>query len=391
MKATQSVVLITLVLIGSGVTALLARSRVNDAAVRGQRVGTAACLSCHSDQDTFTSTAHHLTSRVATGRSIEGSFQQGANTLRTSNPYLHFRMDSAVDGFAQTAVIGPEDGRQSHSESFDIVVGSGRKGQTYLSWADSIRLVQLPVSFWREVGWVNSPGYRDGTPNFGRPVIPRCLECHASYFETLSDDPTENSYAPDEAILGIGCETCHGAGAAHVRRQGSWTRWLLGAGIINPADLSRFRQIEACALCHAGALESRGRPFSYVPGDPVADHLRLSRPTEEQAVDVHGNQVALLTASPCFQGSDTMTCSTCHDTHQTQRNAAAFSDRCLGCHTVERCGLFPERGVALADNCVDCHMPRLLSNTVISTSHGDTLRSRVRTHFIKVYPTDSAH
>lgn len=138
------------------------RSRTEARAVRGERVGTAACLSCHGTHETFTRTAHHLTSRLAGSRTIEGSFETGRNVLRTTNPYLHYRMDSTAAGFFQTAVIGGGPDARSRSEPFHVVIGSGRKGQTYLSWADDSTLVQLPVSFWRGVGWVSSPGYAKG-------------------------------------------------------------------------------------------------------------------------------------------------------------------------------------------------------------------------------------
>src|SRR2546422_8885079 len=85
-----------------------------------------------------------------------------------------------------------------------FVIGSGGKGQTYLFWKAD-QLFQLPISYWRELGqWVNSPGYRDGVANFGRPIIARCLECHASYFESLP--PPDNRYSKTGFVLGITCE-----------------------------------------------------------------------------------------------------------------------------------------------------------------------------------------
>lgn len=194
-----------------------------------------------------------------------------------------------------------------------------------------------------------------------------------------------NTYDSASAVLGIACEACHGAGATHVRRQDSWTRLLLGQAIVDPAELSRSRKVEACGLCHGGTGRSTPEPFTYVPGDPLGDHIEVAPTTGDEAVDVHGNQVALLMASPCFRSSD-MTCSTCHDVHRRQRDATAFSDRCLECHDVEHAGLPP----GAVGNCVDCHMPRLPSNTILSTFEGDTLRPRVRTHLIRVYPDDGA-
>jgi len=105
--------------------------------------------------------------------------------------------------------------------------------------------------------------------------------------------------------------------------------------------------------------------------------------------DVHGNQVGLLERSRCFR-SARMTCASCHDVHRQERDLAAFSDRCLTCHTVQSCGLFPQHGRALLGRCVDCHMPALTSSTIIATYRGRQARVQVRTHWIKVYQPLSA-
>lgn len=102
------------------------------------------------------------------------------------------------------------------------------------------------------------------------------------------------------------------------------------------------------------------------------------------AVDVHGNQVELLERSRCFQSS-AMTCATCHDVHQTQRDTVALSARCLTCHTAKSCGLYPREGERLVGRCVDCHMPKQASNVIVSSFEGKRERPLVRTHWIKIY------
>lgn len=58
------------------------------------------------------------------------------------------------------------------SERFDLVIGSGRKGQTYLYRKNGL-LFELPVSYLTVLrGWINSPGFRDGTIDFGRLIQP---------------------------------------------------------------------------------------------------------------------------------------------------------------------------------------------------------------------------
>jgi hypothetical protein len=150
---------------------------------------------------TFHQTAHYLTSRLPDANSIFGNFDPEVNTLKTAAPDLFFRMDKrrddkGADAFFQTAVQGQEPYTTKRSERFGIVVGSGGKGQTYLYWKGD-ELFQLPVSYWTQLGWVNSPGYRDGVANFDRPTIPRCLECHATYFASPAPPPNRYSKTQD--------------------------------------------------------------------------------------------------------------------------------------------------------------------------------------------------
>ena len=353
------------------------------AAVRADNAaGDTACLSCHQQQASYEATAHRLTSRLPSRDAILASFRPGENVLRTANPRLYYRMDSTATGFYETAVMGRAPDTSIISHRMDYVTGL-RKGQSFLYWVGD-QLYQLPVSYWTGIGWANSPGYPDGRPNFERPIHPRCLECHATGFQSIADPNAVNRYRSDGAMLGITCETCHGAGRAHVARERSLLRWLRPRAIINPARLPRMRQVDGCALCHNGTAPLRTEPFAHVPGQPVEKRFDLSSPPDSGAIDVHGNQVALLERSRCFRSSG-MTCATCHDVHRQQRDLVAFSGRCLTCHAVQSCGLFPQQGQGLVGRCVDCHMPLLPSNTIVASSLGRRLQPLVRTHWIRVY------
>src|SRR5215216_5526779 len=148
-------------------------------------VSDSTCLSCHRHQATYESTAHRLSSRRPTPASIGGRFDAGANELHTTNPYLRYRMDSTAEGFTQSAISGPPPGTTTRTERFAYVVGSGRKGQSYIYRRGADQLYQLPISHWTGLGWVNSPGFSDGVANFNRTITPRCLECHSTSFEPL--------------------------------------------------------------------------------------------------------------------------------------------------------------------------------------------------------------
>lgn len=311
--------------------------------------------------------------------------------MKTVDPGLSFRMDAKNGGFYQTAVLGEPPHTKEHSEPFNIVVGSGEKGQTYLYWKED-ELFQLPISYWTQLGeWVNSPGYQDGTANFDRAVIPRCVECHAAYFEALTPSRSMNRYNRTDFVLGISCESCHGPGEEHASRRRSQAAASAGEAIANPAKFSRDRQIDLCAECHGGAGEGIAPAFSFKPGEPLANFIKLQRPAPDAKVDVHGNQVALLERSRCFQASASMTCSTCHNEHAPERTAASYSSRCLTCHEPSKCGMYAKLGAQIVNNCIDCHMPVQQSNVIVSDVNGTEVRENVRNHWIKVYGESPGH
>lgn len=355
---------------------------------RRDYAGDDACRSCHAEKSrTYLATSHHLTSQKPEAHSVKGNFSPGANILRTSNPYLHFEMDATRQGYFESAVEEPgPSSKVTHTERIDVVIGSGRKGQTFLFWKGD-RLFELPVSYWTDSeGWINSPGYPDGSPHFDKPVVPRCLECHAGYFEPVPDSLVRNRINRASLVLGVTCERCHGPGRAHVLRHSSKlaAQRSTPETIVNPASLPRERQMDICTSCHAGAGSPIAPALSFVPGNALDDYLYIPS-TAAAAVDVHGNQMQLLTRSRCYRSS-TLTCTTCHDVHQPQRDAAAFSSHCLSCHKVESCGQFAALGAKIASNCIDCHMPLQKSQTLVSNTNGRELKPLVRNHQIAIYP-----
>jgi len=362
------------------ITVLLPAAAAAKHDAREGYLGDNACQSCHAAQfDSFHKTAHSLTSTVPDQNSILGKFTAGDNILKTSNPNLYFQMDARQGGFFQTSVAGAPPHTNSRTERFALVVGSGDKGQTYLFW-DEDQLFQLPVSYWAELGWVNSPGYRDGFADFERAIIPRCLECHATYFEALP--PPSNRYNTSGFTLGIQCEKCHGPGREHVAlektKPGPDT-----AHILNPAAFSRDRQMDLCAWCHAGHGQPLQPAFSYLPGNPLDKYIHFPPADPNTALDVHGNQLELLKRSRCFLSSN-MTCLTCHNVHVAQHNLAEFSQRCLNCHKPGS-ATFAKADHPVTTNCIDCHMLKQETNLIVFDFAGKRVKPEVRNHWIKVY------
>jgi Cytochrome c554 and c-prime len=352
--------------------------------------GDASCLACHKAQTTsYLQTAHHFTSRAPSRESIKGKFTREAYILRSvNNSNLWFQMETTERGFFQTAALRSFPAGLAHrTERIDVVIGSGRKGQSYAFW-EKDELYQLPVSYWTELDeWVNSPGFPDGTAIFTRPITPRCLECHATSFQSLT--PPINRYNQTSLMLGITCEKCHGPGREHVARYQSKTppKSPADGAIINPARLSRDRQMDACALCHASGTSRPSVPaLSFTPGKVLAEYIDLPTPTADMHVDVHGGHLELLKRSRCYQSSATLTCTTCHDVHTTQRDPKTFAAKCLSCHKVESCGQFTKLGHEIDQQCVQCHMPLEATRLIICSANGKQLQPQARNHTIAIYP-----
>jgi len=351
----------------------------------------------------YLNTAHHFTSQLPSSTSVRGSFQPEHDRLtiidaqaNPAEPGLSFRMSAHDDGYFETAITGFAGSTQERTERIDLVTGSGKRGQTYLYWQGD-RLFELPVSYWTDgQRWINSPGYEDGTADFSRPIHPGCLECHATYIQPLSSDPATNRFARETLVTGIGCETCHGPGAEHLRlhTEASFAKaaplQMANEAILNPAKFSRDRQVDLCALCHNGIdRESLAPAFSYRPGKTVSEYFRPLAVGLAEHPDVHGNQVGLLKRSRCYLGSAGMSCSTCHNVHAEEHLAASYSKACLNCHRWQSCGASRTLGKKIEENCIDCHMPVQPTAAIVSETAGKEVHATMRTHWIKVYPGTS--
>ncbi|HMI51940.1 MAG TPA: multiheme c-type cytochrome [Candidatus Saccharimonadales bacterium] len=360
-------------------------------AARADYVGDVACANCHAESvASYHRTAHFLTSQVANKQSVKGTFAPGTNTMTTTNPNLSFEMDAKGNGYFETAIFTDPlqaTGARTRTERLDLVIGSGGKGQSYLFWKDD-ELFQLPVGYSTVLHkWINGPGYVDGTAKFDRTVIPRCLECHATYFASEVPGPDFNLYDRRNYVLGISCERCHGPGRRHVESQGKKVDGAAAEpSIVNPAKLNAARKSDLCIQCHGGQGERELLPaFSYVPGQPLEKYIDLGAADPAADVDVHGKQGKLLAKSKCFQSSTDMTCSTCHNVHKPEPDLAAMSQHCLSCHQTKATPTHLAAGNSITSNCIDCHMPTLESKVVNLDVDGKKVKQRFRTHWIRIY------
>ena len=356
-----------------------------------QFAGSQVCADCHkSISQSFAHTAHYITTDTATPASIKGSFAVGKNDFIYSPDRVVF-LERNKDTCYQVYYYK---GEERVRRRFDIVVGSGTKGQTYLSWVNH-QLIELPVSYFTMVkSWANSPGYPLYPTLFNRPATSRCLECHSTYASTITPPLQEpEKYDSTHMILGITCEKCHGPAAKHVAYQQQHPKDTVGRFIVNTAKLSVKLNIDQCALCHSGRLQKTKPSFSFVAGDTLANYFAIDSVNRQAAnIDVHGNQLGLLAASKCFKISKTMTCITCHDVHKNERgNMPLFSQRCATCHTTPHKAMDGLTTKQINGNCIDCHMPKQPSMSIAFLLQGQTTptHAEMRTHYITVYDAET--
>ncbi|MBC7851510.1 MAG: hypothetical protein H7Y31_17330 [Chitinophagaceae bacterium] len=355
--------------------------------------GSASCASCHKDiYQSHLTTAHALTSRLASAESIAGSFEAGQN-MHSYNSNVLVAMEKRDSGFFQVEYVN---GVQKRSKRFDISIGSGTMGQSFLTWDEQGRLFQLPITFFSAANqWSNSPGFAN-KPTFNRVITSRCLECHTTFAQTLSLPKKEpEQFNRNNMILGVECEKCHGPAASHVAFQTSNPTDTTGKNIVNPATLSRQQNLDLCALCHGGRLQKTKPSFEFVVGEELHDFFKIdTATTDPNEIDVHGNQYGLLRASECFRMSE-MTCKSCHNTHQNEKNKPVlFSQRCMSCHTVQQknfCTFKDLPSTTLIKNCIDCHMPQKPSRaiSVFVSGQQTPMSALIRSHYVAKYPDET--
>ena len=368
------------------------KTRVEDP--RGKEyAGSAKCKSCHlTIYTSYTKTAHDASSAPASKQTIKGSFAEGSNVLFYRSA-LKVTMKQTDSGYYQVASI---DDIERQAARFDIVIGSGRKGQSYLSWFNE-NIFQLPVSYYvPEKKWMNSPGYPPGHVLFNRNIPVGCFECHSSFIKKTATKPA-GDYLIDyfdkrQISYGIDCERCHGPAAAHVDFHENNPGEKRPMFITHIAGLARQQKLAMCAACHSGARETKMPAFYYKPGAGLDDYYQPdeSEPDVSQ-VDVHGKQYQLLLASKCFRKSENLTCSSCHNTHVKERDdIKTFSARCMNCHTHpdhSSLKMTASTQLDITTNCIDCHMPARPSAviTMQSQTRKAPLPALVRTHYISIY------
>jgi Tfp pilus assembly protein PilF len=360
----------------TGATQQRGAKQVTTASPTGSAAGSAdaACAGCHrAIYEHYKATPMARASGVAMDGMMEGSFTHAASGV-------HYRIFER-DGAGWLSYARPETatgGYLNGEVKLAYFIGSNTRGRTYLFERDG---------YWFEtpVNWYAKKRVWDMAPNFldahemplTLPVDANCLHCHVSGVATALPGARNHFAGAPFAHGGIGCASCHGDAAEHLRTKGK-------AAVLNPGQLEPALRDSVCLQCH---LE--GETAVYRLGHSLADYRPGEALFDSVAYFVHQgeagpqgratSQYEALLGSACKRGSgDRMTCTTCHDPHASETTAtpaervAYYRAKCLNCHSGAKYATthHPEQ-----QDCAQCHMPRAASEDI---AHEQVTDHRIR-------------
>ena len=369
-------------------------------------VGRDACRECH--QGNFANFARTGMGRSFYPMSPDNIVEDFTRNNEFTDPRsgVRYRMFERDGRFYQRQFVLDAAGNEIAVDEHELeyVVGSNNHSRGYITLRDG-KLFQAPIC-WDPTKefWMFCPGFEYQNDHFGREISASCIFCHNGRVELVEG---ERNLYHEPLALGIGCERCHGPGAAHVASRNDEADPWGNPGqpdptIVNPARLSTERRVQVCFQCHLGDTSATVRVVrhgrstkDFRPGMPITDILVPFR-YEQQTVSSYSlvSQADRMILSRCYLESDArLECLTCHNPHISvyENPKGSFRDNCMTCHDQRACTA-PDAdrgGTDPPDDCVACHMRRAEPNDrkhAIFTDHWirrDALQTRVdrRTRF----------
>ncbi|MCY4587476.1 MAG: tetratricopeptide repeat protein [Bryobacterales bacterium] len=343
-------------------------------------VDTATCRSCHQRiYDEYQKTTMGRAFYLPDPEKMVEDWSEH-NSYYHEPSQRHYEMTRRGDKFYVRRYQLDAQGRRIHQLEKQVthVMGSGARARSYIHQTSNGRMVELPISWYaQENSWGMAPGYdKPDHAGFTRIITNRCMFCHNGYpFSAMKADRPGWDHDPSfrGAIpMGIDCQRCHGPGEEHIREANNPTSIeRVRKTITNPARLGAERQLDICMQCHLEtpfrtpkSVLRFGRSFySYRPGEPLSDyivHFDYEEGTGHEDDFLIVSAAYRLRKSACFQQSSKMTCTTCHDPHESlppAERAAHYRQVCLGCHEVE--------SHFQSADCTECHMPARRTKDVV--------------------------
>ena len=246
-------------------------------------VGSETCIGCHrAAGEAWTSSHHARAWNEPTEHSVLGdfdakSFEHAGGVSRfTSSGGKFFVTTDGADGLPRRfEVIGTVG--VTPLQQYLVETDTGRLQVLDLAW-DTERRRWYHLYPDQDLPHTNGLHWTGPYKNWNA----RCAECHATGYAKRYA-PLTRRYSSTQAETGVGCEACHGPGAAHEawardRKSFDQTTWrgVNALGFTISFDRKNAEtEIQQCAGCH-----SRREPIgdaSPLPGTPFHDSYRLAR------------------------------------------------------------------------------------------------------------------
>ena len=341
-------------------------------------IGSQVCSQCHAD-------VYRRFSQTSMGRSM--SPVTPAVLEKTPSSYTNEKLNRRFEVYSKDANLYQSesgiasDGKESFKTDSQVewIIGAGANGFGAILRKDNF-LFQAPLSFYaKPKSWGPSPGYEFTDLGFNRPITPGCIFCHSGRPNPVAGSVGQFDSTPFSE-LAIGCEKCHGPGAAHVQaihdlsapagKKGTQPA-AFDSKIVNPARLTPYLANNICMACHQTGdvrVLKPGKTYRDVrPGHLLDETLSILivPPTRESPPSAdHVEHYYSMTLSKCYRASQgKLSCITCHDPHvepSSEEAPAYFAGKCLSCHTNQSCKLpiATRMQQQPANNCIGCHMPK---------------------------------
>ncbi|MFU1476181.1 multiheme c-type cytochrome [Roseovarius sp. C7] len=324
-------------------------------------VGSESCIACHTEAAKAWEGSHHaLAWSAPSAATLRADFDGTSFTL--GEMQARFSLDE--DGKPKVSVT-ERDGVTTDYAVHSVI--GVEPLQQYILETEPGRLQSFDVVWDTEQGeWFHLYPAQNYAPEDGlhwtgpyKTWNSRCAACHATGFKA-NYQPQSRSFASTQVEMGVGCEACHGPGAAHL----SWadTREVTQAAPPEnygfSVDMSDPEQrVEQCASCH-----SRREAFldgNPVPGTAFHDAYNLSW-LREGAYEVDGQILDEVFVYGSFLQSkmyaEGVTCQNCHLPHEAELIAEG-NGVCTQCHSPAGNPEFPTLPREIFDGPEHTHHP----------------------------------
>lgn len=242
-----------------------------------------------------------------------------------------------------------------------------------------MRIKFIPIAAAVLLVAVMTAGAAHAQGNAGQAGSETCRGCHEELFSLHEKDVHSGTGAQKRMPGRIGCESCHGAGAAHAEDPSVKT------GLITFGEGTEAESIKTCLTCHVadrmvGGFEraSHGRhriacnnchasPHADATREPRRDTVyggqmapglasNLKRDGVELCLECHSEQrgrFSMPYRHPVQERA--VACVSCHNPHKDQASDTRRKNAlCLSCHEDKR-GPWAFEHAPVTEDCTSCH------------------------------------